>query len=633
MTALRHAEEDRIMRIVLPTLHVRPSAQAVPLAAGCLKAALPEALRDRTRLLDLFPQQSDDEMLSAVLAAAPDLVAFPLYAWNRRRICELARRLRQARPILWLVAGGPELLANPQAALAEGGFDAVIVGEGEERFRDLAVDLAEGNPLRPGKGLVLPDEGAPPTAEPASSARDELPSPWLSGALTPTAEGGVLWETSRGCPFACAFCFDARGSRGLRPMPFARLEAELELFVRQRASQVWVLDSTFNHPPERGKKLLRLLARKAPHIHFHLEAKADFLDRETARLLAKLSCSVQVGLQSARPEVLRHIHRGLDPREFSRKIQLLGKEGVTFGLDLIYGLPGDDYQGFRQSLDFALALSPNHLDIFPLAVLPGTELHRAAAEHGIRAQIVPPYEILESASCGADDLEKCRRLAAAADLFYNTGRAVGFFAALLKVADLDGASFLEDFADWALRERQVPREHFLDGERWRSNDALQLQEGYLAWLLKRLGRLDLLPAAQDLLRYHFHYAETLLGVETLPATPEALRGVDPWQSPLRLAEGVRLVPFTYEILDLLEMGEAELEEIAGLFRPIGSVAVFLRRGDQVLCESLEEDFLKLLRGADGRRSPAAIFAGTVTRAEGEEIVRFALAEGFLIPAA
>ncbi len=80
------------------------------------------------------------------------------------------------------------------------------------------------------------------------------------------------------------------------------------------------------------------------------------------------------------------------------------------------------------------------------------------------------------------------------------------------------------------------------------------------------------------------------------------------------------------------MGEAELEEIAGLFRPIGSVAVFLRRGDQVLCESLEEDFLKLLRGCNGQRSPAAIFAGAVTRVEGEEIVRFALAEGFLIPA-
>jgi hypothetical protein len=95
---------------------------------------------------------------------------------------------------------------------------------------------------------------------------------------------------------------------------------------------------------------------------------------------------------------------------------------------------------------------------------------------------------------------------------------------------------------------------------------------------------------------------------------------------------VRLVHFSYEILDLLEMEDSELEEVALLFRPVGSVAVFLRRGEEVLCESLEEDFLTLLSGCDGRRSPEEIFAGTVIRAEGEEIVRFALAEGFLLPA-
>jgi hypothetical protein len=415
-------------------------------------------------------------------------------------------------------------------------------------------------------------------------------------------------------------------------LPLERLEKELNLFVRHQVSQVWVLDSTFNHPPERGKKFLKLLARKAPHIHFHLEAKADFLDRETARLLAKLSCSVQIGLQSARPEVLRHIRRSLDPEQFSSKIQLLAREGVTYGLDLIFGLPGDDFRGFCQSINYALGLAPNHIDIFPLAVLPGTVLHREATDHGLRAQPEPPYEILESATMSAADLEDCRLLAASADLFYNTGRAVAFFAALLKVAGCDAVSFLRGFAEWLLAEAKVTRETLLDSERWMPAEALLLQEGYLAFLFKKRKRSDLLPAAQDLLRYHFHYAETVLGPETLPASPEALRGVDPWKSPLRVAEGVRLIPFTYEILDLLEMGEADLEQMAGMFRPVGSVAIFLRRGGQVLCESLEEDFFKLLQGCNGQQSAEKIFAGSVMRAEGEEIVRFAMAEGFLSPA-
>lgn len=609
------------MRILLPTLHVRPSPQAVPLAAACLKAALPEDSRRRTSLLDLYPRQSDAEMLAEILAAAPDLVAFPLYVWNRRRLLTLARQLRQSRPDLLLVVGGPEVMADSARVRTEGIFDYLISGEGEETFAALVARLGRGErPVATG-----PLAASPPPPE-------ELPSPWLSGALIPTTGGGVLWETSRGCPFACAFCFDSRGTRGLRPLPMARLEAELDLFVRHRVGQIWILDSTFNHPPERGKELLRLLGRKAPHIHVHLEAKADFLDRETARLLGRLSCSVQVGLQSARPEVLRRIHRKFEPREFSRKIQLLNQAGVTFGFDLIYGLPGDDYAGFRQSLDFALGLTPNHLDIFPLAVLPGTELHRDAAELGLRAQTEPPYEILESPSCTTSDLDACRLLAAAVDLFYNTGRAVAFFSALLRVPGWKASDFLLDFADWGLAVAKIPRERFLDGESWQAADVLELQESYLGHLFKNLERPDLLPAALDLLRYHFHYAETLLGPETLPSPPEELRDLDPWRAPVRLAEGVRLVHFSYEILDLLEMEDPELEEVALIFRPVGSVAVFLRRGEEVLCESLEEDFLKLLSGCDGRRSPEEIFAGTVVRAEGEEIVRFALAEGFLCPA-
>jgi hypothetical protein len=265
-------------------------------------------------------------------------------------------------------------------------------------------------------------------------------------------------------------------------------------------------------------------------------------------------------------------------------------------------------------------------------VLPGTELHRDAIELGLRAQTEPPYEILESPSCSAAEIEACRLLAAAVDLFYNTGRAVAFFSALLRVPGWKGSDFLLDFADWALAVAKIPRERFLDGESWQAADILELQEGYLSHLFKKLERPDLLPAALDLLRYHFHYAETLLGPETLPSPPEELRHLDPWLAPLRLAEGVRLVHFSYEILDLLEMEDSELEEVALLFRPVGSVAVFLRRGEEVLCESLEEDFLTLLSGCDGRRSPEEIFAGTVIRAEGEEIVRFALAEGFLLPA-
>jgi hypothetical protein len=409
------------------------------------------------------------------------------------------------------------------------------------------------------------------------------------------------------------------------------MAAELDLFVRSGVSQVWVLDSTFNFPPERGKALLRLMAKKAPHLHFHLEAKADFLDEETVRLLSRVSCSVQIGLQSARPEVLRHIHRALDPELFRQKIRMLSAEGITFGLDLIHGLPGDDHQGFRHSLDFALELSPNHVDLFPLAVLPGTVLHRHRRQFAIEAQEGPPYEILKSATCSPTDLVRSRLLAAAADLFYNLGRAVGFFSALLRAAGQDAVFFLEGFALWALEQEGIAEEHFLNTEGWRTVEILKLQEGYVSRLLQAKGRRDLLPAALDLIRYHFHYAETLLGEDTVAALTKTRRGKNLWETPLRIAPSVRLVPFSYEILDFLEVGEVDLEQFASMFRPVGSVALFFRRNVEVFCESLEEDFLKLLQGCDGKKTPRDIFGGSIARQEGEEIVEFAVAEGFLLP--
>jgi radical SAM superfamily enzyme YgiQ (UPF0313 family) len=619
------------MTIVFATRHVRRSAQAVPLAAGSLAAALPPELRGASGLLDFFPQHSAAEIAAAIAETLPDVVCIPLYSWNRTVVCEAARLLGRSLPETFLVAGGPEATADPEGTLAEGNFHAVVRGEGEITFSELAQDLAAGRApaLRPGLSLAT-GAGVKHGPPRPAAAPEELPSPWLSGLLQPTGEGGVLWETARGCSFACDYCYDGRGDSGVRPLPWDRLRAELDGFVRGGASQIWVLDSTFNFPPDRGRRLLELAQEHAPHIHLHLEAKAEFLDRPTVRLLNHQPSSVQIGLQSFRPEVLRNIHRSFDPRIFRERVHLLNQEGVTFGFDLIYGLPGDDERGFAASLENALALRPNHLDIFCLAVLPATPLHRRREEFGLQADDRPPYLLQSSASLSAAGLERCRQLAAATDLFYNAGRAVAFFPALLRATGTNAVEFLEAFGSW-LREERGLTDPELDLERWQPRQILDLQERFLVRLLDDLGLADLLPAARDLLRYHFHFAETLLGAEALPAAPEDLRGRDLWESAWQTSPAIRLVPFHYEILDLLEMGEPDLEQIEQLFRPVGSMALFLRRGNEVMCESLEEDFLTLLRGSDGRRTPREIFAGTVPRKEGEEIVEFAVAEGLLLP--
>lgn len=620
------------MTIAFCTLHVRRSAQAVPLAAGCLAASLPAELSAQSILLNFFPDQDDVAIVTAILAATPDLVAFPVYVWNRERVLNLARLLRQQRPTLQLVAGGPEATGNPQGLTDGAIWDALVHGEGEIAFAGLVAALQSGaaNQPLPGVTLMTP-QGPLPGGKAPPCDMDKAISPWLTGILEPDASGGVLWEVARGCAFSCDYCFDSRGHAGVRTLNKLRLAEELELFSKQNVSQVWVLDSTFNYPPERGIALLKVLLAQAPHLHYHLEAKIDFIDRRTTSLLGQLNCSVQVGLQSVSESALKAIHRPIDLGSVAQKVHLLAAEGITYGLDLIYGLPEDDYSGFCKSVDAALGFAPNHVHIFPLAVLPGTRLAQQKERYGIQAQPDPPYELLSSTDWSVEDLHLCRQLAAAVDIFYNTGRAVAFFPAILQALDSDPSALLLDFHTWALRQEGIDEERFLDSARWEVDDVYRMQQSYLSWRLKQSGKEHLTSLFLDLLCYHFHYAETLMCDEQPLLSDEQLLEVELWDIPWQRASHYSLVPFVYEILDFLEMEGVQFEDIVNLFRPVGSVALFMKRDNEVICESLGEDLLRLLQQSNGSLTPRQIFSGSLSQATGMELVEFAVSEGLLLP--
>ncbi len=409
------------MRTLIIAQHVRQSTQAVPLAAACLSAALPSELKQQTEIVNLYPPVDIDRVCRQLLDKQPDVIAFSLSLWNRDTLLELARCLRRLQPQLFLLAGGPETAANCAQLISDGFLDGIIRGEGELSFAALLDCLNRGCLMAGIDGFI---SAAAPTTTPATTPATatcpdlaNLPSPWLTGVLPLSPGCGVLWEVARGCHFNCSFCYDAKGHRGVRPLPFERLRQELELFAASDVGQIWILDSTFNAPTQRGHQLLQLLLDVAPQTHYHIEAKADLLDSHTIDLLAQLSCSVQIGLQSARPEVLKPLQRHINPGQMRKVLHQLNLAGIIFGLDLIYGLPGDNHQGFCRSLDFALEQQPNQVDIFPLAVLPGTDLHQHSDKSGLRAQNTPPYLVEATTSYPIDQIEQSRLLAAATDIF------------------------------------------------------------------------------------------------------------------------------------------------------------------------------------------------------------------------
>ncbi len=530
------------------------SARHVPLGAARIVSALrahpATAGRTDPELLVRLASGASADLVRAIRERGPRAVGFSLYVWNRDLLLAAARDLRRTCPGIVLFAGGPEATAEPEGVLAEGLLDFAVAGEGEE-----SAPLALGRVLAgasPGDlpGIVVPDirAGEPgvsggalydPDREPEVRARADLsrlPSPYLDGTLDVSEYGGALWELARGCPFACHFCYESKGCRGVRRFPDDRARDELRAFVRGGAREVFVLDPTFNADPVKAREILALCRREAPGIHFTFEIRAEFLDPALARLFGAIPCSVQAGLQSARPEVLAEVGRpGFDGAEFRRKMGMLSREGVVFGLDLIYGLPGDDPAGFRKSLDYALSLEPNHLDVFRLSVLPGTVLADRAAALGLEREDRPPYGVRSSPTFPAGDLARAEDLARAADYFYTRGRAVGWFRTVLRPLGGSPSSFLESIAG-RVREFAGSRED----PPHREIEAFQLE--ILEAAYRSAGAEGLFAGARDLVTLHGAWTRALADGQTtrlrLSRHPDVLFG----PASRDLARMVRTVP-------------------------------------------------------------------------------------------
>ncbi|KAF0221360.1 MAG: radical SAM domain-containing [Geobacteraceae bacterium] len=619
------------MHVVLAAIHSYPSPQAVPLANAFLKAylATDEGLSDKVSvaLCDLFVSQPTKECVSAILAEKPDAVGFSMYLWNRGKCLEIAAALRREKPELTVFAGGPEPTADPEGVLDGSALDFIITGEGEIPFVESVGRLCAGKTAAGIKGVSLFEAGrfvgSPPIPV---QLLDTLPSPYLSGSLDPGRYSGVLWQLSRGCDFGCDFCFDNKGGKGVRRFSLERIGEELRYLAKRGVTQVFVLDSTFNQDVKRAKEILRLIKRIAPHIHFHFEVRSEFIDMEMARLFAQVNCSLQIGLQSADPQIQKGVGRIFNPAEFSNKVALLNETGAVFGFDLIYGLPGDTPGRFAESLDYAVGLYPNHLDIFPLAVLPGTRLADRAGFFGLRHRQKPPYTLQSSPTFPAREMESAAELAAACDIFYSRGKAVAWFNAVIAPLKLSPSAFFHEFRLWlkAGLGKAVTEADLSDHEVW------QAQHDFTRHIFAAKRLKKLLPAALDLIDYHFYYAAALLATPPELPADSILERTDLLAQPFLLARSARLARFNYEIFDILEAGDLNLREFAECFTPTGSFAVIYPRSGEVFTESLIETYFTLLERLDGKTTANHVIAALrIPPEEARSFMEFAAAEGIV----
>jgi hypothetical protein len=609
--------------INLVSIHPYRSPQSIPLANAFLKAyALNFAAS--IALVDFFIGQ-DAAICAAELAdPLPVAVGFSMYLWNRDLSCEIATELRRSHPAVKLFCGGPEVTADPESVTRLGIFDFVISGEGEVPFLSLCQTITAGGDCSKIPGVLLPGSATLPSPPPLENL-DSIPSPYLTGVIDTRANPGILWQLSRGCSFTCDFCFDSRGIHGVRHFSLERVESELRHFVATGVSQIFVLDSTFNLNPDRAKKLLRMIKKISPDIHFHFEVRNEFIDREMAKLFARIACSLQIGLQSADREVLRLVGRSFDKDDFSARVGLLNESGAVFGFDLIYGLPGDTLDGFRGTLDYALSLYPNHLDIFPLAVLPGTRLADRAMSLHLQWDSNPPYIVEASDRFSSIDMAAAAELAAACDIFYTRGKAVAWFNAVVAVLGLKPSDLLKKFSLWLIEGRGngTKESDFSD------DDIGEMQQFFLQHLFsdRRLKRY--LPLVLDLVMYHHRYAAVLLSPlpETGALSPASANICD---TRFTLPSSVRIAHFTYDIEEILDCGEPNIPWMYEHLTQSGSQAVIYRNDGSICTESLAAPYILLLEQIRDGNGRDYMSDTVLTRDETNDFLLFALQEGLIV---
>ena len=393
-----------LIQLPIPPLGSQAESENVPLAAGCLAAALPAAHRKGTEKIAIFPGDEagtlgDAALLQSIVQLEPAAIGFTCYLWNIERTLWLCRKIKERLSNTTILLGGPEIQPDNRWVWNTGGFDAAVVGEGEETFRRWCDVRKRRSAWVDVPGLWVGPKFAPPRQPAPPAHLASLPSPYSAGLLIPRE---TMWlETARGCRYRCKFCAYHQGRRAIRPFAEAEVRANLRLALRHRVREVFLLDPTLNQRRNFGRFIDLLAEENRDHqIQFSAELRAEGIDSTLASELRNANFTeVEIGLQTVEPAAQAAIGRRVDLDRFARGAKALRAAGIRTRTDLILGLPGDTIDSMRRAIDFLVDHELfDELQLFPLSLLPGTPLAAEAERWKLQAQSRPPYYVVANAA-------------------------------------------------------------------------------------------------------------------------------------------------------------------------------------------------------------------------------------------
>lgn len=382
-------------------------------AIRCLKAYAGE-YSEYVELAEYTINQQTEDVLMDIYGKKPDAVAFSCYIWNIDFVGRLISDIHSIMPQAQIWLGGPEVSYSPSEALEKYGAQIVFAGQGEQVFAAAVRELVQSGETVRNRGVI-------------SAGNTSLSSvPFIYSDMKDFSNRIVYYESSRGCPFACSYCLSSIDkSMSFRDMELVK--RELDFFLDNKTRQVKFIDRTFNCSKQHAMEVWQhILEHDNGITNFHFEIEAGLIDEDMLALLEKFrpgAVQLEIGVQTTNSRALEAVNRKNDFDRIAAVVSSIRSYGnIHQHLDLIAGLPYEDYESFGNSFDDVYALRPEQLQLGFLKILDGSDIKRKADEYNIRYMTYPPYEVLGTKWLGFNEICRLKGIEAVLEMYYNSGQ-------------------------------------------------------------------------------------------------------------------------------------------------------------------------------------------------------------------
>ena len=382
---------------------------------------------EHIQILETSINNNENEIIKAIYKEKPDIIGISCYIWNMSYIKMLIPTLKKILPNVTIILGGPEVSYEGESLLNIPEVDIIMEGEGEETWKAyLDYRYLNQGHLSDIDGLVYREANGEIRRNAPRKPLDLNHLPFVYDSLEGLAHKIIYYEASRGCPFNCQYCLSSI-EKGVRFVPIEKVKKHMAYFLEKRVKQVKFVDRTFNARKQYAMDIWAyLIEHDKGYTNFHFEIAAELIHEEMYELLAKARPGLiqfEIGVQSTNPNVLKIIKRPMPFEDIKKVVERIrALNNIHQHLDLIAGLPQEDYTSFRKSFNDVMSLRPEQFQLGFLKLLKGSGLREKAEEYGLIYKAEPPYEILYTSDITYDEILRLHSIDDLVDRYYNSER-------------------------------------------------------------------------------------------------------------------------------------------------------------------------------------------------------------------